>query len=537
MNLIEDQWIPVRTRANRKRWIAPWQITEGLDDDPIVAIDAPRADFTGALMQFLIGLLQTAFAPERERDWPQEFEQPPSPQTLKDAFAQYRDVFYFGPDRPSFMEDIDLQGTADKPISGLLIEAPGGNTLKENKDFFIKRGTTEKICPEIAAMALLTLQINAPSGGVGHRTSLRGGGPLSTLVVNTPKSQFDTLWHNLWLNVLDQVTFNRLSGASDLTNLLSKFPWMGAARTSEKGGVNTTPEHAHPLTMFWAAPRRVALDWGNAQSGVCDITGKQSETLISGYVTQNYGANYEGAWLHPLSPYRENEGSEPSPLHPQPGGISYRHWLGFTVNKPEHSRPAAVVAAWAERRRSIDALAKSTPYIWAFGYDMDNMKARCWYESLMPLHYVQNDPARFAEHVGMLVEAANLTGSYLRTALKQAWFKRPKDARGDVSFISDAFWQTTEAAFYRHVKDLARLIDEPEQTDETLDLALRDVAQSWLVALRGECLRLFNQWVATGYFEAEDPRRASVAHNDLQKKIHGKTLRAALGLPVSKKAA
>lgn len=537
MNLLEDAWIPVRTRADHKRWIAPWQITEGLDNDPIVAIDAPRADFTGALMQFLIGLLQTAFAPEQERDWPRDFEQPPSPQALKEAFAEYHEVFYFGPERPSFMEDIDLDGSSDKPISGLFIEAPGGNTLKENKDFFIKRGTTEKICPEVAAMALLTLQINAPSGGVGHRTSLRGGGPLSTLVVNTPKSQFDTLWHNLWLNVLDQATFNRLSGAANLAELPSRFPWMGPARTSEKGGVNTTPEHAHPSVVFWAVPRRIALDWSNAQPGVCDVTAKQSESLISGYVTQNYGANYEGAWLHPLSPYRENEGSAPSPLHPQPGGINYRHWLGFTVNKPGQSRPAAVVAAWAERRRNVAELAGSTPYIWAFGYDMDNMKARCWYESLMPLHYVQTHTARFAEQVGMLVDAADLTGSYLRTALKQAWFKRPKDARGDVSFITDAFWQATEAAFYSHVQDLARVIDKPEQSEESMDLALRDVSSSWLLELRVECLRLFNQWVATGYFEVEDPRRASIAHNDLQKKLHGKTLTAALDLPTKKEAA
>jgi CRISPR system Cascade subunit CasA len=27
--------------------------------------------------------------------------------------------------------------------------------------------------------------------------------------------------------------------------------------------------------------------------------------------------------------------------------------------------------------------------LWAFGYDMDNMKARCWYEAQMPLYEIE----------------------------------------------------------------------------------------------------------------------------------------------------
>ena len=70
MNLITDQWLPVIRKDGSKEKIAPWQITDGINDDrPIMEIDAPRADFKGALYQFLIGLLQTAFAPEDEDEW------------------------------------------------------------------------------------------------------------------------------------------------------------------------------------------------------------------------------------------------------------------------------------------------------------------------------------------------------------------------------------------------------------------------------------------------------------------------------------
>ena len=67
MNLIDDDWIPVKRADGSKVLIAPWQIAE--TENPIVDIAAPRPDFQGALYQFLIGLLQTTFAPQDIDDW------------------------------------------------------------------------------------------------------------------------------------------------------------------------------------------------------------------------------------------------------------------------------------------------------------------------------------------------------------------------------------------------------------------------------------------------------------------------------------
>ncbi|MGG2362666.1 type I-E CRISPR-associated protein Cse1/CasA, partial [Salmonella enterica] len=81
----------------------------------------------------------------------------------------------------------------------LLIESPGANTLKKNLDHFVRRGRVEVLAPAAAAMALFTLQTFAPSGGAGHRTSLRGGGPLTTLVrPGTVAGLSDALWPLLW---------------------------------------------------------------------------------------------------------------------------------------------------------------------------------------------------------------------------------------------------------------------------------------------------------------------------------------------------
>ena len=80
MNLITDAWIPVRHKNGKVNRIAPWQITEG--EGVITVLASPRPDFNGALIQFLIGLLQTTFAPKNPREWRKWFQQPPGTEEL-----------------------------------------------------------------------------------------------------------------------------------------------------------------------------------------------------------------------------------------------------------------------------------------------------------------------------------------------------------------------------------------------------------------------------------------------------------------------
>ena len=47
MNLLTEPWLPVRKRDGTREWIGPSR----LSDPDIVAFDADRADFNGALAQ------------------------------------------------------------------------------------------------------------------------------------------------------------------------------------------------------------------------------------------------------------------------------------------------------------------------------------------------------------------------------------------------------------------------------------------------------------------------------------------------------
>ena len=109
MNLIEDRWIPVRRQNGKEEKIAPWELTSNFERNPIVALAAPRPDFQGGLMQFLIGLLQTAAPPDEDNglEWEDWFVEPPEPETLRTEFDPFVDYFHLDGDGPLFMQDLE----------------------------------------------------------------------------------------------------------------------------------------------------------------------------------------------------------------------------------------------------------------------------------------------------------------------------------------------------------------------------------------------------------------------------------------------
>lgn len=229
-NLIHAPWLPVRRRSDAVEFIPPWRITDLDDGDPFVALAWPRPDFNGAAHEFLIGLLSTAAAPVDEGGWEDWWRAPPAPDILKDRFDVVAHAFELDGPGARFLQDLDpLEGAEDKEVSALLIDAPGKQTLRNNADLFVKRGGTAVLGRAAAAMALFTMNAYAPEGGRGHRVSLRGGGPLTTLVIAN-----DTLWGRLWPNVETAEQIRRRATDSALADdTETVFPWLGLTRTSQ----------------------------------------------------------------------------------------------------------------------------------------------------------------------------------------------------------------------------------------------------------------------------------------------------------------
>jgi CRISPR system Cascade subunit CasA len=513
MNLINEAWIPIRREDGTREKIEPWRITDFTEGKSrIVAIASPRPDFDGTLIQFVIGLLQTTATPS-ENDWWEWRENPPPLETLRERFSTVARAFEMEGEK-AFMQDFSPSELSNRQnISALLIETPGEQTLKENKDHFIKRGQVNQLCPPCAASALFTLQTNAPAGGQGHRTGLRGGGPLSTLVLGK------TLWETCWRNVLTKA---RYLATADLNKFddADRFPWLARTRTS---GPNSPTEttglvDVHPDQQFWAMPRRIRLQLETLkETSFCDLCGAEGRYVYRHFNTKNHGVSYKG-FEHPLSPHYVKDGVA-SPVHPQPGGIGYRHWLGLVENSIDGNRerrPAKVI----EQFRS---LAREDARLWAFGFNMDNMKARCWYDATMPILVVPSEVRlSFNGQVEHLIRGANWVARILVWRVKDVLLGK-NNIRADLSFIQNHFWGATEAGFYEHVRRLRDTLSIPHGE--------LSVLESWLADLRMAALSVFDHYAQAGDFDAIDPRRMTVARNDLKKTLGGKKLRQLLGLP------
>lgn len=534
MNLMEEKWLPVRRSTGQVDWVAPHQIAE----PDIVAFAANRADFNGALAQMMIGLLQTTTPIDNEGDWEDLLDAPPTAAVLQEWFAPIAEAFGLDGDGARFMQDFSLSAAegAECTIDALLIDAAGGSTIDKNTDHFVKRDTIKAMCPHCVATALFTLQTNAPAGGAGNRTSLRGGGPLTTLLVATPSR---SLWQDLWLNVKPQRAFLQQGGDAQKTAKHFTFPWMDEISKIQPTGGETQPIQVHPHHLFWAMPRRIRVDFVEVRTGQCDVCKRESTQLLHRYVTKPQGLNYKGVWRHPFSPYYEIK-EDWLPVHPQPGGFSYKNWLAWVLGVKQGKKSvqaAGIVNYFLQERKKYQ---KSGQFrLWVFGYDMDNMKPRCWYETTFPLYSLaeatRTTQTRIQNLIANRIEASEQAVFYLRQAVKHAWFGE-SDLRGDLSFVDKAFWDSTEPDFYQQLNALMK----QARTESGIDMDdanfIITSGEAWHKVLIKCATKLFDvDIVGAGAIGQQDPRRIAEAYNGLQRNLKGDAIKTILRLPVFEK--
>ena len=161
----------------------------------MIGLAPPRPDFAAALSEFLTALIHTCAAPADDETWFDWWERPPVSEVLRAELVSLVHAVELDGDGRRFMQKREELEAEPAPVAGPLIDAPGAQTQRNNTDLFVKRGGIERICRACASVALFALQTYAPSGGSGLRASLRGGGPLTTLVlVSSEDGSPSTLW-------------------------------------------------------------------------------------------------------------------------------------------------------------------------------------------------------------------------------------------------------------------------------------------------------------------------------------------------------
>ena len=374
LNLINDPWIPV-IRTGGEVVLRPDQIAQA----DMEKLNWPRADLNLACMELLIGLVYLAH-PCANR------AAPPDAATLRAALAPLAPAFNLLGNGPRFLQDMKPLEGEPNPPDMLFIDSAGFSTAKKNADLMVRRGRYQGLPFPLAAMALYTMQAFAPAGGKGNRTSMRGGGPMVTLV----RPEADGLWPQIWANVPHGTP---LPAAE-----LHKLPWMRETVSSEPKGVVMVPDEgsqsAPAPEVFFGQPRRLRLV---ANSG-----------MVTGVIQRPYGNNYQ-QWRHPLSPYYTDAKGQTLPVHPKPGAFGYRNWRGVLLASEKGLKPQVLTTYLKDVKAAKCSLIVA-------GWAMDNMKPQDFIWSEQPVFTLSEDTEFAATD---MVEAAEAAGYALKVCVAE----------------------------------------------------------------------------------------------------------------------
>jgi CRISPR system Cascade subunit CasA len=490
-NLLTDPLIPLR-RASGSLFLG--SVADILDtDDPPVAIVAPRADFHLGLMEFLVAVFATLDPANSDRSWLERFRRPATKRQLEEAIAAAIPYFELAGEGVTFMQELGDFGGKRVSAGALFIEGPGAISVENNTDVFTRRLRTQTLSRRSAALALYVHQNFAPSGGKGYRTSVRGGGPLTTLVnLQRIAGRQPTLFQQVWANVPK----GEAAAADEYPRI---FPWAVPTRTSADGR-QTTPEDVNPLQMFWGMPRRVRLHLEeNVDRIPCDLTGEIDTHVCRTVEVRDYGTNYT-TWMHPLTPYRriDPKSEEMYRVAAPADRFGFRHWPGAAFETPGASvKPAACVSTFVAERLPNLRREGVEFGIYAAGYAMDSAKVLGFVEGNMPA-LVEPDPAKrkaIGELLSHLVEATAYAEAILGIAIRKA--VQREDA-GDATPIEAAkrrLWDDLEGRF--------RILFEGITSDAALDPEAR--AKEWLGELRRAQLSIFDDVAPIDAFSTLNP--------------------------------
>jgi CRISPR system Cascade subunit CasA len=513
-SLCQRSWLPLALRDGRRVQARLKDIASTIDGQDVVRIDTGRPDCDISLTELLIGLLAITMGPEDTDQWLLHFHHPPTAEELASRLAPIERALTLDGPGPRFFQDLEELQSTSVSVASLFIDSPGENAIRENADHFVKRGRISKLSRAGAAIALVTLQTCAPAGGAGNRVSLRGGGPLTTLVIpGTKDGRESTLWQRLWANV---PAFSPIRDG-DAKRI---FPWLTPTRTSNpaNGGVATTPEDVHPAQAFFGMPRRVRLLFqSNERRAACDLLGIVDDVIVTAYISRPWGTNYV-AWGrgHPLSPYYKQSAGDAGylPLHLQSSRVGYRQWLGMVTETADLRVPASCIETFKHRAHDFDEPEKhirTKSRLLAAGYAMDKMKPLDFGEALLPLIITPQEEGDQAvnQTARNYVEAADKVAGQLSRSIRRALFGpniKPDRARdlSSSTMLRAAkirFWAATENAFYDTIRDAGSRIEDAVGAGE-LDNRLGDIAtetgQAWLKAMARVAFSIYDDVAPLG---------------------------------------
>ncbi len=522
MNLLTHPWLPVRLRDGGQAHICVRDIVR----PDVIALDFPRLDFNGAVAEFLVALLSTVYAPQDEKAWRRLWKDRPSAEALQAAFQDVlpafdvdvfmqRNVAGTRVGKPNDKNQTAEERTADR----LLIDNLSGTTAKAGRDLLNRAERIPALGLPSAVAALITLQMHANQGGRAAYQCARGGGCMTTLIVDG-----DDLWGLIWPNVETEAQVRGRAVGKIPDDRFAPFPWMWDMPE------DLTPDNAHPCVIYWATPRRIKLNISKTNESCC-LSGAPRGDSVRSFEYLAGGPRFVGWQRHPLS---ASEGKKKgdlvvaSALTCPPDRIGMQHWLGLVHASDGAVSPATCVAHARLNRR----VSKSARLV-VHGYAAKAATVLAWQSAEMPLVLAEDDEVnrRLMDVARMLVGVTQRAARAVEMAVQQAQgLKSAKDTRKNyIRHLSKTaggrIWRDLEREFF------AALAAIPDALPERGDDPTRSIRTAFYVSLRRAAYRIVNE---TCPDDGLAPRDVVTAHLQLRKTLQNKGIATMLGLPVAR---
>jgi CRISPR system Cascade subunit CasA len=284
MNLLTDQWIPVRLLEGGKA--EKITLHDLLCGEEKWELRLPRDDMELAAIQLLICITQTLITPRTAVELRRHIAKPMSEADYETAIRPYGDWFQLDHPKFPFMQVRGVAAKDPTPMDKLL----AGVTGATNSCFVNQAGLADGLCDGCTAIALFNQASCAPSFGGGFKAGLRGSSPVTTLV------QGDHLRRTIWLNILSE------------ESLTQNLPWYRDTATQKptwmepiKSGENIPIQRIGFLRgLLWQPDHVELLPSVTAES--CTCCGSRTEKVYTAFNKAKFGYTITGTWPHPHSP-------------------------------------------------------------------------------------------------------------------------------------------------------------------------------------------------------------------------------------------
>lgn len=446
MNLLTEQWIPVHQQNQFKQISLETLLTQQAE----WSISLPRDDMELACLQLLVCLTQVLFPPKNRKELLNHFNTPLTSEQYQIAIANKIDWFELDHLTQPFMQIRGVKATDQTDMAKLF----AGLDSKSSCCFVNEPNLATYLCPSCAAIGLFNQANNAPSFGGGFKSSLRGGAPITTLVLS---ERSNDLRHTIWNNVLPE---------DSLTNIMPCYAkkkeqapvWVDII----KAGAKTSSADTGLLRgLFWQ-PAHIELIKG--ERGQCSCCGVEDERY-SGFNKEKFVYDFIGTFPHPHAPrsfeLKKGEKTEKfaSFTTTAPAWTQLSQFMIARLDDKQGQIPAAVVTQAKD-------LAMGEPFFLLVGGYRNNQAA-----ILERHHDLFNIAQGWQDHIDIIEEIIKLGLAY-KTQLRKKLYGFYKATQIDLCNTAEAqFYKQTEALIHEHLKQLS----DPDSLHQELKEICRNI--------------------------------------------------------------